>query len=305
MLIGNNSFQEFDVGFKQKVNLSLPLSIQIEITESCNLKCPFCYNNSGLVKKTNLPMEKWKRFLLDLMELGGVFQCAFSGGEPLLYKNEIFELMDMLHNDHTGLMLITNGYYLDKCFIERIQNFNWYWIQISIDSYNSTIHDQLRGITGSFDKAVAAVKLLKKYGLPVAISSVICSLNIMNIVGIVKLAFELGVELVLFSPVLPIGRTASNTQLQLDSSQKELYNETINYLTAEYSSKLLIRSALPYEEQLSTIGLAPPFGLLVRPNGDVKIDCLSQKVIGNVFKTHIGDLWKQIIKEERWKNERE
>lgn len=305
MLIGNNSFQGFDVGFKQNVKLSLPLSIQIEITESCNLKCPFCYNNSGLVKKSNLPMKKWKRFLLELIELGGVFQCAFSGGEPLLYKNEIFELMDMLHNDHTGLMLITNGYYLDKCFIERIQNFNWYWIQISIDSYNSTIHDQLRGVTGSFDKAVAAVKLLKQYGLPVAISSVICSLNILDIEGIVKLAYELGVELVLFSPVLPIGRTALNTQLQLNSSQKELYNQTINFLTAEYSSKLLIRSALPYEEQSSAIGLTPPFGLLVRPNGDVKTDCLSQIVIGNVFKTHIGDLWKQIIKEERWKNERE
>lgn len=287
--------------FRSDIGLSLPLAIQIEITESCNFNCPFCYNDSGIRHEIALPIEKWKNFLYYLKDLGGVFQCAFSGGEPLLYKNDLLELMDILHSDKTGLVLITNAYFLDHAYIEKLCNYNWYWIQVSLDSYQPNVHDSLRGVKGSFNRAKKAIELLKYHRLPVAISSVICNKNISDIDGIVKLACDLHTDIVLFSPVLPVGRSVANSFLQLDSVQLLNYSQEIEKVMEKYSSQILVRSAQPYDEQMRNNSLNPPFGILIRPNGDVKIDCLSQNIVGNVFQTPIDVIWRTIMKEERWK----
>lgn len=288
--------------FKTDIGLSLPLAIQIEITDVCNFNCPFCYNDSGIRNDKSIPIEKWKNLLYYLKDLGGIFQCAFSGGEPLLYKNELLELMDILHSDKTGLVLITNAYFLDQIYIEKLCNYDWYWIQVSLDSYRPNVHDSLRGVNGSFDRVITAIKQLKYHKLPVAISSVICNQNINDIDGIVQLAFDLHVDIVLFSPVLPVGRTASNSYLQLNKLQVLNYNKEIEKVTKKYSSQILVRSAQPYEEQMRNSNVNPPLGILIRPNGDVKIDCLSKEIVGNVFDTPIDILWRQLLEEERWKD---
>lgn len=294
-----NNSRYFDESFKEYDKLSLPLAIQIEITELCNLKCPFCYNDSGNRCGETFSIEKWKKFLYQLKALGGVFQCAFSGGEPLLYKNQLLELLDILHSDHTGLILITNGYYLDEPYIEKLRKYDWYWIQVSLDSYISDAHDSLRGLKGSFERATTAIRQLKSRGLPVAISSVICNKNINDIDGLVQLGCQLQADVILFSPVLPIGRTLSNSSLQLNTTQEQVYDREIKEVTEKYSSQILVRSAQPYEEQIKKVNSLPPFGLLIRPNGDVKVDCLSQEIIGNVFETSIKAVWERIVEERR------
>lgn len=281
-------------GFIGDVDLSLPLAIQIELTEVCNFKCPFCYNDSGFRQKSNICIEQWKDVLYYLKKLGGVFLCIFSGGEPLLYKNELLELMDILHDDKTGMVLITNAYYLEKSFIEKLCKYDWYWIQVSLDSSIPEVHDEIRGVKGSFNKAIEAIRLLKMHGLPVAISSVICKKNINDIEGIVQMATELGADCVLFSPVLPLGRTILNSELQLDTKQIENYDSIIKKVTHKYSKKILVRSAQPYEKQIKNKKIFPPYGMLIRPNGDVKTDCLSDVIIGNVFETPIDEIWSQI-----------
>lgn len=286
-------------GFIGDADLSLPLAIQIELTESCNFKCPFCYNDSGIRQRNNICIERWKDMLFYIKKLGGVFLCVFSGGEPLLYKKELLELMNILHDDKTGMVLITNAYYLDEEFVKKLCKFDWYWIQVSLDSSISKVHDEIRGVRGSFNKAIEAIKLLKKHGLPVAISSVICSRNITDIEGIVQMSSDLKVDCVLFSPVLPLGRMALNTELQLDEKQKGDYDLAIEKVIHKYSKKILVRSAQTYEEQIQNRKLFPPYGLLIRPNGDVKIDCLSEIIIGNVFDTPIDEIWNKVKKEVR------
>ncbi len=278
------------------VDLALPLAIQIELTEACNFKCLFCYNDSGVRRKNDICIDQWKNMLFYIKKLGGVFLCVFSGGEPLLYKKELLELMDILHEDKTGMVLITNAYYLDDAFVKKICKYDWYWVQVSLDASIPEVHDEIRGVKGSFDKATEAIRLLKMYGLPVAISSVICRRNITEIEGIVKMASELQVDSVLFSQVLPVGRATLNTELQLDANQKKEYDLEIERVTRIYAEKILVRSAQPYEEQMQNRKLFPPYGLLIRPNGDVKLDCLSKTIIGNVFETPINEIWNTFRK---------
>lgn len=283
----------YQKGHRRKViDLSLPLALQIELTERCNFKCPFCYNNSGIRKESDIHLEEMKRILFDLKALGGVFLCVLSGGEPLLYKDELLELMDILHEDKVGMVLITNGYFMDEEFVKKICKYDWYWIQISLDSSIPIIHDEIRGVEGSYSRAINAISLLKKYGLPVAISSVICDKNVDDIEGIVKKAVEHNVDCVMFSQVFPVGRTLLNPKLQLNLMQKMKYNRMINKVTKKYSAKVLVRSAQPFNKQKNV----PRYGMIIRPNGDVKIDCTSEQVVGNAFLSPIKYIWDDIKK---------
>lgn len=294
----NNYFKE---EFSNDIELTLPISIQIELTENCNFSCPFCYNNSIKKESQIFDINKWKSLLYSIINQGGVFQCAFSGGEPLLYKDELLQLFDILHEDKTGLMLMTNGYYLDESYIKKLCKYKWYWIQISLDSHKSAIHDSIRGIQGSYDRVINAIKNLNSYNLPVVISSVICKKNIHDIEGLVKLANKLNVKMVLFSPVLPVGRGKTNGALQLDKKEYLEYCSEIEKVSKKYT-KIIVKSAQSYENQINNTNSLPPLGVLIRPNGDVKTDCISNEIVGNVFKMSLNTIWKKIIKEKRWKN---
>lgn len=286
--------------YNDSCDLSLPLAIQIEITERCNCRCPFCYNNSGIAQKDKVPFTKWKELFYRLRELGGVFQYAFSGGEPLLYKKELLELMDIAHEDHAGLMLLTNGYYLDSAFIDKLRRYDWYWIQVSLDSSRADIHDEIRGIKGSYKKAIDALHLLRLAGIPTAISAVINQRNIDDIEGICQIGYELGVDLVMFSPVLAVGRALKNPQLVLKGDMKCKYDVNVRKSIENHKHHLLVKSAQPYEVQIEKIDNVFPYGILIRPNGDVKLDCLSQRIIGNVFDTPIEIIWQKTLEEGGW-----
>ena len=79
----------------------MPILLQFELTHKCNVFCKHCYNNSGThnTYKDAMTPEKWKQFCHYIVEKGGIFECIISGGEPLLLGNDLFDIMDILHED--------------------------------------------------------------------------------------------------------------------------------------------------------------------------------------------------------------
>lgn len=291
---------ENKVIFKESNNFrfDVPISIEVEITEQCNFKCPFCYNNS-IYKSFNEQrediLEKWMPLFNRIIELGGVFQLILSGGEPLLFKDSIYEILNLFNNDGTGLLLITNGYYLDEEFVKKIQYMNWYWIQISLDSYKRENHDRIRGLSGAFEHAVSGLQLLKKYNIPTAISTVVMPQEIENIEKMVRLGIQLNADAILVSEAMPVGRARTKkTDYGFDLSQRQRYNEIVDICKEKYGDKIIIKKALSYEEQIKEDKNKIPFGFLIRPNGDVKLNCLTDDIEGNVFMQTYEDIWSKV-----------
>ena len=135
----------------------IPLSMQFEVTSKCNLRCKHCYNRSGENKIPDaMTAEAWIEFAKKLVAKGGILEATISGGEPLLLGDKLFEFMDVLHYDRTCFNLVSNGYLFDKKILERLQKYRFYWIQISLDSYSSKLHDEFRGVKGSWERAANA-----------------------------------------------------------------------------------------------------------------------------------------------------
>lgn len=96
----------------------------------CNLDCGYCNEYDDVSKP--VPLESLKK-RLDLLAGMGTSVITISGGEPLLHP----ELDDVIrHIRRRGMIagLITNGFFLNKERIERLNEAELEYLQISIDN---------------------------------------------------------------------------------------------------------------------------------------------------------------------------
>lgn len=153
----------------------MPLTLQFELTGHCNVHCKHCYNVSGEDNSKPDPMtpEGWNSFASYLVEHGGIFQCIISGGEPLLLGDDLFGIMDILHDDGTMFLVISNGLLMTQEKVNRFKKYRYKWFQISIDGVSRERHDEFRQRKGSWDAAVRAVFMLTNAGIPVTVAHTI------------------------------------------------------------------------------------------------------------------------------------
>lgn len=275
-------------------HFKMPLVVQYELTANCNLNCKHCYNASKPTKeKDAMTPEKWKEFSRYLVSKGGVFQCILSGGEPLLLKNDLFEIMDILHDDGTYFHIISNGLLLDKEIAFKLNKYNYKWIQISIDSSQADIHDNFRGRRGTWQKAIEAVINLVNEGIPVAIAHTTTKNTIDDIEPMCKLAIQLGVSTIIFGEISGSGRAYDNLNLLLDYNEKNRLQNNINDCIQKYGDRISIHRTAGIKAMLSRFSGTPNTGIIIRPNGDMRLDCMMPFVLGNILKDDFYEIWNK------------
>lgn len=276
-------------------------SLQFELTAHCNDRCKHCYNNSGV---SNIPdamtPEEWISFSRYLVEHGGIFECILSGGEPLLLGDKLFEIMDILHEDGTYFMLLTNGSYLNKWNVSKLQKYHYHWLQVSIDGVDKQYHDWFRERNGSWIEAVSGAKLVAQYGIPLKIAHCVTPYNITDIDDMCALAFSIGASSITIGELCLSGRTADNQELLLSQEQRRVLFDSIERNRQRYHRRMIIKSSNGIRQGLERHSKKPYSCAIVRPNGDVRLDGMAPFVIGNLFKTEFAEIWKRA--ESAWLN---
>ncbi len=157
------SIKELLRGWRYKC--SIPRSLLIDPTSSCNLKCKGCwaadYDNGD-----NLSYEKMDDILTQSEKLG-VLDCLMTGGEPLIRKKDIVKLCEKHRRTQFGVF--TNATLIDEAFADdmaRLGNLNVY---ISIEGTREQT-DFRRG-EGVYDQAIAAMDILKSRGIAFGFSA--------------------------------------------------------------------------------------------------------------------------------------
>lgn len=143
-----------------------PLSISIQLTYTCNLRCSFCgqWGETGFFKdlpskqlKQTLPLSVLQR-VIDALPLscGGAYLW---GGETLDYR-DIIPLVRYINERGMICALVTNGSRLVhhagaliEAGIDRIE--------VSLDAGEQT-HDRLRGRRGTFQAAIEGIRALNQ-----------------------------------------------------------------------------------------------------------------------------------------------
>ncbi|MDR3115063.1 MAG: radical SAM protein [Treponema sp.] len=274
-------------------SFSMPLSLQFELTGRCNLKCRHCYNRSGDLPNDVMTVKRWKELSTEIVNHGGIFECIISGGEPLLLGNDLFDIMDLLHNDGTVFMLISNGFLMTPKIVERLKKYRYRWIQISIDGSSTKFHDELRQVSGSWEKAVSAALMVADAGIPLAIANTLTPNSIEDLPEMARLAYECGASSLITGEIFPSGRGAINEELLLNNAQKGRLLQIIDEQQKIYAKRMLIQRSMSNRVQLEGVCDLPVTGAIIRPNGDIRLDCIAPFVMGNVANAPFYEQWQE------------
>ena len=275
-------------------HFSYPLALQFELTGKCNLKCKHCYNRSGdidVVSSDVMTPEKWKNLARQIVSDGGIFQCIISGGEPLMLGNDLYEIMDILHDDGTSFVMITNGLLLNKATAKRLSKYRYYWFQISIDGSTAKIHDEFRGIKGSWNKAVFGAMEISNLGVPLVIAHTVTRQNLDDMENMVTLACNLGAGKIIMGEVLPSGRATFNEDIILNEKEREELYRKIADLNKKFASRIIVERSFDIRISLKRYCSQPNSSGIIRPNGDFRLECMVPFTIGNVNENSIKDIW--------------
>lgn len=271
---------------------AFPVMLQFELTGACNLKCKQCYNDSG-TKKTSMTTEHWKNFSQKVAN--DLFSVTLSGGEPLLLGEQLFSLMDIFQAGKTWINLISNGFFIDRETAKRLSKYDLGWVEISIDSPFEDYHDYLRGVQGSWRKAVLAASYLASYNVPVFIGTCVTPKTLPDIEAMVKLAQEIGVKGLTLTKIFISGRAYSNAEeliLSEDDTEKfiaeamQLKKNTkdivINFTTQT------IQDAIKDDTGITNYQVP-----IIRPDAKMRLSCFEPIIVGDVLSEDIQTLWQR------------
>jgi len=150
-----------------------------------------------------------------------------TGGEPM-ERGDIYELIQYAHKINLKPVLATCGYLIDEKTIVRLKKAGITALSFSIDGASAETHDRFRGAKGAFDSAVNAAKIARKAHVRFQINTTISKINVDEVIGIAKLAKNIGAYC--FNPfiLVPTGRGREIAEEILDPVEYEaLLNELL------------------------------------------------------------------------------
>jgi radical SAM family uncharacterized protein len=276
-----------------------PLIAGHKLLYRCNLECGMCpFWRRPDEELLGLDSEVK---IMDSLVDAGVIIYGFEGGEPLL-RRDIGPILEEA-NKRFYTSLVTNGWLLK----ERIREIGDYleYLFVSLDGIGE-LHDELRGIKGSYDRAIVGIKAARDYGAKVAINSTITRQNIHQVEEMVHLAESLGVG-VNFQPAYDY-----STAEKLSPYGEKLQSTLLMLLELKKSGAPLVNS----REYLSTIVQSwyrgkpwrckPWLTINIDPQGRIVLPCYTLQEYNRdksdyahyVWDTDIVKLWNTYDWEE-------
>ena len=184
----------------RKKQLILPTQVQIDLTNKCNHRCPYCFYrydqndklNALFNRKDEIPYERMIRLLKEFRELQIPAVQYTGGGEPLLYPRLKDILQETIDNG-IEYSLVTNGNLIDYGHLDLLKKATW--IRVSLDASTPETYIKSQG-ADHFKETIQAIEMLAREckNNTVGISFVANPINWKEIYQATVLARSLGVD---------------------------------------------------------------------------------------------------------------
>ncbi len=145
LLVSSEEFMQVINRLRQTINESLLITIMP--TESCNFRCPYCYENHSPIFMSREILSQIHQYITQQASRFKYIHISWFGGEPTLCKDHILETSNLVKKLNQTLpfrytsSMTTNGYLLG------LEQFKQYYLagittyQVTLDGWN---HDKTR-----------------------------------------------------------------------------------------------------------------------------------------------------------------
>lgn len=275
--------------------LRTPLTINWSLSYSCNFSCSHCYSRGANVSE--ISTENIKK-VVDKISAAKIPFINFGGGEPLLIR-DLMEITKYAVASKLKVSMNSNGYLLNADNARAIKEAGFTSCGISIDSAKAQVHDKFRNMSGSFEKAILALKNLRDAGVKTTMSSVISKINYKEFQGLADIAKKYGVAQLFLHNFKCTGKGFENMdEFDLPPNQwKEFYEEALNFKKSQNEIDISFDDPVMAlidgfdRDSLVKGSTCGKVSLHIRPNGDITPCGFIDIVIGNILKDDLKDIW--------------
>jgi len=165
-----------EITAEQGMGTATPTFLTLSPTKRCNLRCVGCYASSSAGTAETLDYEVLSRIVTEKTEKWHSHFTVISGGEPLMYKSQGKDILDLAreHSDNY-FMMYTNGTLIDRKMAERMAEAGNLSPAISVEGLEQET-DARRG-KGVYRKILRAFESLRHAGVPFGISATATRFN--------------------------------------------------------------------------------------------------------------------------------
>lgn len=286
---------DLDVHQPFSVTPSAPYRMDLALTYRCNNDCLHCYN----ARPRGFPelgTSEWK-LILDKLWSIGIPHIVFTGGEPTL-RDDLPELI--AHAEHNGQItgINTNGRRLsDKSFLQALVHAGLDHIQITLESHNPTIHDQIVACKGAWNQTVTGIRNTLATNLFVMTNTTLLKYNSPLLSDTLDFTGSLGLRTIGINALIYSGK-GSTTDTGIPDSYLSDLMKLAKQKTDQYGQRLIWYTPTQYcqfDPTILDLGIkgctAALYNMCIEPNGDV-IPCQSYYTsLGNLRDKKWAEIW--------------
>lgn len=203
--------------------------LKIEVTHDCMLNCVHCSSIAGEASGRTMEWVSCEQILTDAGSMG-VKEVAFSGGEPLLWKN-IRDAVGRASRHGMQVFLYTSGNVPNAYrVLSDLHLGGLSRVMFSLFGVNADQHERVTSVKGSYTKTLAMASHCVSIGLDTEFHFVPLSHNYKSLSGIAEIGTRMGVKRISVLRLVPQGRGAEEKERQLSHSENLDLRKTIKAL---------------------------------------------------------------------------
>ncbi|MCX7944337.1 MAG: radical SAM protein [Deltaproteobacteria bacterium] len=270
------------------------LSIHLDITYRCPLKCIHCYIDHR--ENRELSITEITKVLKDARRLNAVF-ITYSGGEVFV-REDFEDILKISYKLNYVIKIITSGYLISDYEVEMLKRYNVTSVGVSLYAVDPEIHDRITGVRGSFNRTIRAIELLKNAKINVVVKTSIMRPNYKDYLNLLRWIKSQGrrVSAQYDMVITPTKCNRSGVRdLNIPYKKKRSLLSEIKRIEAKRETK--IEDMDDYNQQYrvsedSITCYAGITGIYIAPNGKV-FPCVEwDELLGDLRKESLIEIWK-------------
>ncbi|MDD5527535.1 MAG: radical SAM protein [Patescibacteria group bacterium] len=163
------------------VKIINPLVVRIESTMLCNHDCPYCYNPLDAEELSIIEAKKRIRRLVGIINGWGTFDVTFTGGEPFLRKEVLYEGISAVKETEMDFGINTNATLITREDARRLKDLGVASVFASFPCIDKNIFEAMTRTEGSYERALVGFENLAREGIRTSANMVVVKNPVNNI----------------------------------------------------------------------------------------------------------------------------
>jgi radical SAM protein len=194
----------FDVDFTER-----PFTIAWELTRACALACVHCRAEAQPQRHPEeLTTEEAFAVVDQITDLNPPV-LVLTGGDPLM-RPDLFDIAERAIGRGLRVAISpTTTALVTRERFERLRDLGVSMIHVSLDGADATTHDGFRGVTGTYERAMDTLALLRDLQVPTQVGTTLGRHNLRQMEAMADLIGEYGVRMWSVFFLVPTGRATT------------------------------------------------------------------------------------------------